>query len=176
MQHAAFADLDLSSCLYWSFDPSFEDLLGPNPTIFQVGPNTSTYTYTETPAYLPDSNELVFSSVEAEWSPDIGTSAPNNISRLSLTTGKLVTIPVSPPPGNLGGASYYKKDGKGLVIVAGLGDATDAKNPPAIYLLDPVIGNWTVLVNNWFGQRFGGFDDVIAMKDGYGVLIACGSN
>ena len=50
---AALKDLDISSCLYWSFDPSFEDLLGPNPTIYQVGPTTTTYTYTETPAYLP---------------------------------------------------------------------------------------------------------------------------
>lgn len=52
------------------------------------------------------------------------------------------------------------------VVVAGLGDANDAQNPPAIYLIDPVQGNYTILVNNWFGQRFGGFDDVIAMKDG----------
>lgn len=44
---------NLSSCLYWSFDPSFDALLGPNPTIYQVGPTTTTYTYTETPAFLP---------------------------------------------------------------------------------------------------------------------------
>ena len=40
---------------------------------------------------------------------------PNNISRLSLTTGQLTTIDVQPPPGNLGGASYYNQTGEALV-------------------------------------------------------------
>ena len=44
---------DYANCLYWVFDSSFEDLLGPDPTIYQVGPTTDTYTYTETPAFLP---------------------------------------------------------------------------------------------------------------------------
>ena len=52
------------------------------------------------------------------------------------------------------------------VVVAGLGDANDDRNPPALYLLDPVRGNYTILLNNWFGQRFGGWDDVVALKDG----------
>ena len=44
---------DYANCLYWSFSPDFEDLLGPEPTIYQVGPTVDTYTYTETPAFLP---------------------------------------------------------------------------------------------------------------------------
>ena len=138
---------------------------------------------------------------------------PNIISRLSLQTGQLTTINMQPPPGNLGGATYYKKYGAGLVrhqpcqkslshptkglshtfrylgawwhvvvflilpgggfsssqptlqckhgpatliaplaniysqvVVAGLGDANDDANPPALYLLDPVKGNYTILL------------------------------
>ena len=44
---------DYADCLYWVFDSSFLDLLGPDPVIYQVGPTTDTYTYTETPAFLP---------------------------------------------------------------------------------------------------------------------------
>ena len=52
------------------------------------------------------------------------------------------------------------------VVVVGVGNPNDDRNPPAIYLLDPVRGNYTILLNNWFGQRFGGWDDVVVMRDG----------
>ena len=44
---------DLSDCLYVSFDPEFESLLGDNRTIYQVGPSRQELWAVETPAWLP---------------------------------------------------------------------------------------------------------------------------
>lgn len=48
-----------------------------------------------------------------------------------------------------------------------MGDAFDDANPPGAYKVDPYSGNSTILVNNFFGIRFNGFDDIHALKDGY---------
>ena len=53
------------------------------------------------------------------------------------------------------------------VAFATKGNAYDDANPPGIYQVDPYSGNSSVLVNNFFGIRFNGFNDIRELSDGY---------
>ena len=53
------------------------------------------------------------------------------------------------------------------VAFATNGDAFDDANPPSLALVDPYGGNTTILLNNFFGIRYNGFNDVQALSDGY---------
>ncbi len=44
---------NLSGCLFQSYDPRFDALIGNNQTIYQVGPSRSEPWAVESPAYLP---------------------------------------------------------------------------------------------------------------------------
>lgn len=44
---------NLSSCLFQSYDPAFDAIIGNNRTIYQVGPRRSEPWAVESPAYLP---------------------------------------------------------------------------------------------------------------------------
>ena len=57
------------------------------------------------------------------------------------------------------------------IVCCTAGDVTDDANPPAVYLIDPYEGNATVLVNNFFGQRFNGFDDLLTLSDGFALAF-----
>ena len=58
------------------------------------------------------------------------------------------------------------------VAFCSAGDAFDDANPPGVFQVDPYTGDSTILVNNFFGIRFNGFDDIHALSDGYGILNA----
>lgn len=53
------------------------------------------------------------------------------------------------------------------VAYASAGDAFDDANPPGVFLVDPYSGDSTILMNNFFGIRFNGFNDMDALSDGY---------
>ncbi len=44
---------NLSGCLFQSYDPKFDALIGNNRTVYQVGPSRSEPWAVESPAYLP---------------------------------------------------------------------------------------------------------------------------
>ena len=44
---------NLSGCLFQSYDPKFDRIIGNNQTIYQVGPTRSVPWAVESPAYLP---------------------------------------------------------------------------------------------------------------------------
>lgn len=53
------------------------------------------------------------------------------------------------------------------VACASLGDAFDDANPPRVFQVDPDSQDSTILMNNFFGSRFKGFNDMGALSDGY---------
>ncbi|OQU93959.1 SMP-30/Gluconolaconase/LRE-like domain-containing protein [Cladophialophora immunda] len=66
---------------------------------------------------------------------------------------------------NPNGGGYY--DGK--VYIAGDGDAT---TPPCIYMIDPVTFHTEVVINSYFGLRFGGLNDLTwASREGKSWLF-----
>ena len=52
------------------------------------------------------------------------------------------------------------------VAFATNGDPFDDANPPGFALVDPYSGNTTILMNNFFGIRYNGFNDIQALSDG----------
>ena len=81
--------------------------------------------------------------------------------RVSLQTGQLTPVTLQSPVGGANGATNYK----GGSALTTFGDLTKAGLPPGVIQLDPYTGNWTWIMNSWFGLHLGGPDDIVALTD-----------
>ena len=87
--------------------------------------------------------------------------SPGQINRVSLDTGTVTSVLLERPIGAANGAIYHE----GQVFVATFGDYKNGI-PAGILLLDPYNGTWTWALNNWFGLRFNGPNDLVLLDDG----------
>ena len=121
------------NCLFQSYDPAFDTLIGNNRTIYQVGPSNPGFPIAvESPAYLAgatscpafadstlrslfqlctpadtlskplmraDTDEVIFSSFAA--------ATPSVVSRLSLETGEVTNLTITPSIGHSAGVTTY---------------------------------------------------------------------
>ncbi|KAK9826520.1 hypothetical protein WJX74_000193 [Apatococcus lobatus] len=148
----AAAAQELQNCLFQSYDPAFDVLIGNNRTLYQVGPTRSYNWAHEGTAYLPDSNEVLFFS---------DAKNPGQANRVSLDTGNVVPVPLESPIGAATGATNYE----GEILVATFGDYENGI-PAGILQLDVYNGTWKWVLNNWFGLHFNGPNDIVALNDG----------
>lgn len=77
------AAAELSNCLFQSFDPAFDSLIGDNRTIYQVGPTSSEPWAVESPAYLSGALPASIYPEDA----DIGNCLESRGSSLYRTSG-----------------------------------------------------------------------------------------
>lgn len=84
------------------------------------------------------------------------------INRVNLQSGQLTPVPLQSPVGGANGATNYR-DG---VAVTTFGNEVEEGLPPGVIQLNPYTGNWTWIMNNWFGLHLGGPDDIVALTDG----------
>lgn len=84
------------------------------------------------------------------------------INRVNLQLGQLTPVPLQSPVGGANGATNYR-DG---VAVTTFGNEVEEGLPPGVIQLNPYTGNWTWIMNNWFGLHLGGPDDIVALTDG----------
>ena len=64
---------NLSGCLFQSYDPKFDALIGNNRTLYQVGPSRSQPWAVESPAYLPGTPSGTF---DYQVCPHVDLSIP----------------------------------------------------------------------------------------------------
>ena len=75
--------------------------------------------------------------------------------------GTVTPVPLESPIGAGNGATNYQ----GKVLVTTFGDHENSI-PAGILQLDVYNGTWDRVLNNWFGLRFNGPNDIVACQDG----------
>ena len=98
-----------------------------------------------------ETDEVVFNSL-----------VTGEVNRVNLQSGQLTPVPLQSPVGGANGATNYK-DG---IAVTTFGNEVQEGLPPGVLQLNPYTGNWTWIINNFFGLHFGGPDDIVALNDG----------
>ncbi|KAM5543968.1 hypothetical protein V8D89_002585 [Ganoderma adspersum] len=152
------------------FDPEFLNILGPNATIRSVAVNPQLAFAHEAPVWVPETDEVFFSS-RAGNVPGISDIDHNNrVSKINL--GEVARAIKAAGPGALpvnvsvtqidlpeavqmtnGGTGPFF--GKIVLVNSGRGPI-----PPSLVLVDPVNpSNATVLLDNFFGRQFNSVDD-----------------
>ena len=89
-------------------------------------------------------------------------TSPGELNRISLVTGEVTPVPLQSSVGVANGATNYR----GQVALTTFGELIEEGIPPGVLLLNPYNGTWSWLINNWFGLKFGGPDDIVALNDG----------
>lgn len=127
-----------------AFDPQFLSILGPSATLerilnFTDGEEEHVH---EAPVYVPDTNELLFSTTTAIgwlWALDLETLEVRNLTN-------------SPPLNNVNGGTYHA----GKVYFT-----TNGGPVRGIYEVNYTTGETTPVVNNFRGRRLNSPNDVI---------------
>jgi gluconolactonase len=139
---------DLSSSaettLFIAYDQEFIDLLGSGAKLDLVASSTVPFA-DEMGVWVWDHNQV--------WMASSSVNGISYVSVLDLSTGKVSTLNSSVDVLNPNGGGYHN----GLVYIAGDGNQTI---PPSIYQVDPTNGNTSVIINSYFGLRFGGPNDL----------------
>jgi gluconolactonase len=133
-----------------SYDSDFLSIIGPNPSLTLIAQRATPFAV-EAGIWLPDRNEVWFTSATVNdsgsvWALDLASSTIYE---------PATSIPIITPNGG-----YYFN---GVVYITSQGTLTD---PPCIYGIDPQTGATEVVVNSYFGVRFGGPNDVTWVKRG----------
>ncbi|KAF9011403.1 hypothetical protein BDQ17DRAFT_1322291 [Cyathus striatus] len=149
-------------------DKTFSSVLGPNPIFRQVSFNASFGFAFEGPIYIPETDEIFFST-----SPILDTApAPpisNSIAKVKLADveqalanddGSEINVPVEilDLPGTLNMTNGGTGPFHGSLLFC-----TDGylNNPPVIAMVNPKSpNNFTVLLDNYFGRQFNSIDDL----------------
>lgn len=139
----------IASADFIAFSPDLLPLLGPSATLERIvnftGPESELVH--EAPAYVPDTNELFFST----------TTAIGRLWALNLDTLELRNVTLDPPLSNINGATYHN----GKVYVC-----TNGSPVRGIYSVDINTGATTAVVNNYRGRRLNSPNDVIFDSQG----------
>ncbi|KAK4935519.1 hypothetical protein LTR10_023430 [Elasticomyces elasticus] len=143
-----------------SYDPEFGSLFASNASLnlIYTDPNGDTIA-DEMGIWLWDHHQV--------WMASASENNVSHVSILDLTNDTVKPLPV--PNGvevlNPNGGGYHN----GKVYIAGDGNYTV---PPCIYEVDPVTYQTEVVVNNYFGLRFGGPNDLTwASREGKSWLF-----
>jgi len=141
-----------SSAAFISYDPEFLDLIGPAPVLQLVAEKSIPFA-DEMGTWVHDGqrNEV--------WMASAGVDGVSNLWVLDLNTSEVFQPKTSIPILNPNGGYYHQ----GTVYIAGDGDAA---MPPCIYAVDPVTGNTSIVVNSYYGLRFGGPNDLTVVDRG----------
>lgn len=132
-----------------AFDPQFLSVLGSSATLERI------YNFTdgeekhvhEAPVYVPDTNELLFST----------TTAIGWLWALDLETLQVRNLTCSPPLSNVNGGTYHA--GKAYFV-------TNGSPVRGVYEVDYKTGDTIPVVNNFRGRRLNSPNDVIFDSQG----------
>jgi gluconolactonase len=138
------------NAVFISYDQEFLDIIGPNPSLKFIEQRNYSFA-NEAGIWVPDKNEAWFTSSSIDES--------TSISVLNLNTSIVHSLNTSIPIVNANGGYYFN----GKVYFVADGNATVA---PSVYAVDPQDGSTTVVINNYFGLRFNGPNDMTWVKRG----------
>jgi len=138
------------NAVFISYDQEFLDIIGPNPSLKFIEQRNYSFA-NEAGIWVPDRDEAWFTSSSINES--------TSISVLNLNTSKVHSLNTSIPIVNANGGYYFN----GKVYFVADGNATVA---PSVYAVDPQDGSTTVVINNYFGLRFNGPNDMTWVKRG----------
>ncbi|KAF8664114.1 hypothetical protein AX16_000804 [Volvariella volvacea WC 439] len=166
-----FNPSELAPPFFQVFDGEFLSILGPDATINEIASNASYAFAHEAPVYVPDIDEVFFSSNNGGPLGMSDLYNNNKVAKISLqaietalatTTkiGQAVNVPVTELDLNEsvqmtnGGTGPYLGDL--LLITSGRGLL-----PPSVVLVNPRPPyNTTVLLNNYYGRQFNSLNDL----------------
>ncbi|KAI0537734.1 calcium-dependent phosphotriesterase [Xylaria digitata] len=137
-----------------AYDSRFFDFIGPNATVKKVI-NLSHQTH-EAPCLVPGTKDLFF----AEWGPPGGENGAHDYQYLLDTeTRELRNLTTDPPTVNAHGCVAYNGD---LYVV------TDGGPSESAYFakIDPKTWKRTTLLNHYYEQPFGAFNDLEVDNNG----------
>jgi gluconolactonase len=127
-----------------AYDQEFIDLFGPEPKLDPVTSSSVPFA-DEMGVWVWDHNQV--------WMASSAVNGTTYVSVLDLSTGNVSVLNSSIDVLNPNGGGYHN----GLVYIAGDGNETV---PPSIYQVNPSTGETSVIVNSYFGLRFGGPNDL----------------
>ncbi|KAF5354297.1 hypothetical protein D9756_007199 [Leucocoprinus leucothites] len=159
-----FNPTNTSTPIFQVFNPSFLDLLGPNPSIHQIASNGSAAFAHEAPVYVPETDEVFFSS---NGGSDV--TRPGWVSKISLSEAERLLeesgggdVNVTVTEVSLDDSIQEVNGGTGL-FNGDLVFATQGRGsiPPSVALVNPQEPyNSTILLNNFYGRQFNSLNDV----------------
>jgi gluconolactonase len=145
-------DNNICNATFLSFTPRFATILGQNPKLEVLAERDYEFAH-EGPVYLPQSNEVFFTSNRL-------SDHCVELNAVDLTSGEVRTIKTSKPVPLANGAVDYKH---GVALLAqGHKDGC----PGGVLFLDPYTGEWDWVINNWFGLQFNSPNDIVTTSDG----------
>ncbi|KAJ9474877.1 SGL domain-containing protein [Pseudozyma hubeiensis] len=162
---AALSPLEYDQVLstpFVAYDRRFLDIVGKQPSLKKL--MDLDQRIHEAPAYVPDTNQLFFSAwgelapdsfAQHNWQywVDVG-SLEDDASQI-----KWHNVTLDPPIQNAHGSFYYKGE---LYVCTDGGNGT----APSVHVVDVNNRTSKVLLNNYYGHRFAGFNDLAISPDG----------
>ncbi|ORX98094.1 calcium-dependent phosphotriesterase [Basidiobolus meristosporus CBS 931.73] len=129
---------------------AFYNIIGRQPKLSVVAERNYSFAH-EAGIYIPKTKEIMFTS--NRLGNLSGTDQYTEIYKMNVRTYKVtkVTPSIDIPLAN--GGTFYK--GKAIVVSQGRGDIG-----AAIYSIDPVTYETSVLLNNYFGLKFNSLNDI----------------
>jgi sugar lactone lactonase YvrE len=153
----SFAFVRDSSFIVFDEEAGFE-LLGDTPSLEEVF--TVDDAIHEGPVYVPGLNVIIVSALEQNILSQI-------IINLNNTPPTLEAFTPTPPVYGVNGGRFF--DGTVYWAVSG-GDininGTSLLQAPGIFTLDPFTNETKPILNNYYGQRFNGPDDLVIASNG----------
>jgi gluconolactonase len=157
-QIQAIANASTDHVSFISYDDSFLDILGSNPTQQMVG-SYSYQPFHEAGVYNQATGKLYFTS---NWNGSF--TNPINVTAVDIHNGdKISEIRYHNLHEANGGAAFYpvgtppdSSDGQQIVFC----DEGDLVHPSQLVLVNPATGKSRVLINNFLGRNFSSLNDV----------------
>ncbi|KXN86973.1 Gluconolactonase [Leucoagaricus sp. SymC.cos] len=165
-----FNPTNASTPIFQVFNSAFHDVIGRNPSIYEIASNDSYAFAHEAPVYIPETDEVFFASNGGGHLGMSGIDQNNKVWKISLKDaekliqesgqGAVVNTPITEVPLDEriqmtnGGTGLYK----GNIIFSNSGRAS---LPPSIALVNPKPPyNSTVILNNYYGRQFNSLNDI----------------
>ncbi|EJT98527.1 calcium-dependent phosphotriesterase [Dacryopinax primogenitus] len=158
--HRYFNPQNLTPPFFQIFDEGFFTILGDSPSIRLITENDSYAFAHEAPVYLPEKNELWFSSNDGGPLGMSNRFTDNKIWKINLDEAEagnatLYEVPITPPLEMTNGGTLYA-NGQPLFIQSGR-----AELPPTLAIVNPSPPyNSTVILDNFYGRQFNSLNDV----------------
>lgn len=140
-----YASEILKTPSFLAYDPSFNDLLGPNPKITLVEERDYQFAH-EAGVYIKSTDSNYFTA-------NFQTCDPVHLYRVGNKDHKIEQLD-HPDIIQANGACNYRD--KVLYCAQG-----DKSQPSSLTLLDPATGKTEVLLNNFYGREFNSINDVV---------------
>ena len=138
-----------SKAPFISYDQEFLDILGPNPEIKLVEERPGNYFAYEMGVWVPERNEVWFTSAVEQ-----GMHLPPTLYALNLSTGAIGELNASETIVNANGGYYF--EGKVYIATYPNNDSYSG----GIISVDTKTLEVETVLNSYFGLRFNGVDDI----------------